>query len=685
MRITDFLIEKDKINFKIDKKADIDKLYAANREGDMYPLKWQFMKNQCIEVQWTDIPDYGTYRLMIVQKDLSEISLVVDRETKFNFIEFSSGFGWKKSTDQYYFIQSLRPSISKKTRDLVLLNITEVEQVVSVITPKKINFVSPSVVIRNQAEKSVQYNIPADFRRGKISFDLSDIKFRFGEKFYVFIEDKGVKYRLYNPKSMSQRPLSIHNSDEYQTELYYSENKRLAIRTQMPRLDISNYMFSFAKGILVDTNKMQISIALGEEIAESVQDVQYYDNQGFLESFKSFENYRIYNNELIIDFSKMPVAGEILILISTINGLRVVKYDDLELTFGQWKAFSGVDAELILTPISNGMIRPERRQILVQQFDVNGSEIILDLPHIQIDEVVFMDENETRIFPIEYATLSEKLVIKTKLFQATEGCKYKAFILSQGIRYQIFHPSSGLKDEFARYHLTNEVNKYFYFSKFGYLKFAYLTTKQLDHLNQQRLFESKLVTISDEKVQLEFMESPSISDSDKIIARRFSNMILFDHAWYDNKLVLSVESDNTEMVKGFNYTIEVAHEIDGEIIYTPIMLKQLVTDEDGNKNLSTKTINLTGDPIELLTWKPTEVVGVIKDGIVTVKAVGANAFIERVFAEYQERPVFSDVTQGIPMEQLRTRYHKLRIIYRQDGLLNMTSVTVSAVINNLFV
>lgn len=675
-------MQDNKLDFTTYDDIAVRDLFAVNKDGDEFPLMMLTTNNHTFKSEEHDIPDYGTYKL-VAHTEKGTITFRVDDKTLMEFGDSSSAFGWKKSKDDIFFIQSERPAMSKRTRDIVVQSVHVNNEMVVVKVPKKVVLSHPKILIRNQVSGSNLHEIESKFKNSTISFNLTSLTTNFGDKFFIFLESEGVKYRFYNHRPDSTSQLVFRQSAREASSLYFTVNKRMGIRTGAKKLDVSLYETFLTPKLFVNEQDLTVHIQLTEELTRQVRDVVYFDNQGFLEPFKSFSQFHIKDNVLILAFKEMPVVGEILILIKTDNRFVLILDEYEDNLFGQWKTTKGTENALIVTPQSNGMIRPERRQILIKNFFVNEEGITLNIPDMNIDDVVLTNESETKIFPIDFLLKSGKLSISINAFSSIEGWQYKLFVLSGGVRFRLFHPSSVLKSEFNRYFDVCE-GKYFYFSKFGYLKFTHLNANQIERLYGLRDFIVNEIGVIDEDLRINFEEEINLFDQDQIVAKRYNEIILFNHELNGNYVILHQGEQIANLVKGFGYTLEIMHTMGEQVSYIPLRLKESVIDgERGSLSVHTRPIEITGgDTIESLSWRKLSVFARIENGVVHVKSLDDTVTIVQILAEYKERPVFTDVTSGIEMNILKAKYHKLRVVYRVDGKLFVTNIVLS---DDLFV
>ena len=678
------MLQQNKMVVTIDNELNAVKLFAVNHNDERYPLVFKTADGQrAFHIVWENIPDYGSYKLM-AQTTAGEIDFSVENHTSIKFGKTSGPYGWAQTSDNTFFIKNLRTGMDKQTRDIVVLGMQIKNEIVSVKLPEDIVLKNPTLLIRNQVEGSTYQTIPSKFDKATIIFDLHSFEGEINDKFYVFIKNKGIKYRLYNYRASRANSFVFRQNQSTISELYYTINKRLSIRIGVPRVDVSSYETFLSPKINTEENAT-LKIQLSEQLVSRARDVVYIDNQGFLESLNSFPKYQVKNNVLIIDLKEMPVAGKMLVLIKTDTNYVVILNHSDNVIFGQWQILTGQAKELIITPKSNGLVRPKRRQLLVRNVTVNDGDITLDIPDIEIDDVILTNETENKVSFIDYTEQLGKLTLHANSFASIEGMSYKLFILSEGIRYRLFYPKSVLASEFSRYFQVDD-KKYFYFSPFGYLKYTYLTLTQESRLFSNREFFVNSVHISGDSIKISFVHHLDLLNNDAIVARRYNELILFDHTMDNNILTLQLNSKADNMAKGFSYPLEVMHRIGKDVSYTTIILKTLVLNDKKSKTIHMQKLDLTGgSPIELLSWKSLAVFGVIQDGLVLVKAKDSTIKIEKVMGEYKERPVYRDLTEGVKLDTLKNTYRQLRLVYRVNNKIYATNVSITSVVNELFI
>lgn len=685
MNIKKFELHQNKLVFNVDGNFSVKSLFAVSPNGDRYPLEFLKTNDQHIfHVIWENIPDYGAYKLQALTIS-GEIDFTVNSQTLIKFGESDGTFGWDQANDDVFFIHSLRTAMSQRTRDLVVLGMRIENEIVSIQVPEEVVWKDPKLLIRNQVKGSAYQVIPSKIKNSTVTFDLNNFESKINDKFFVFLQNKGVEYRLYNHRGADTGSLVFRQNDLITAELYYTINKRLGIRIGIPRVDISSYETFSATKISVNEQDIVVRIQLSNQLVSRARDVVYFDSQNFLEPFKSFPQYHIKDNVLVLDFKSMPVAGKILVLIKTDTNYVVILNPSGNNFFQQWKTLAGSTGELLITPKSNGLIRPKRRQILVKKVSINDKSIILDIPNIDIDDVILTNETENRVSFVDHTAQTGQLTIQSNSFSSVEGLSYKLFILSEGIRYQLFYPRSVLQSEFSRYFQVGD-KKYFYFSKFGYLKYTWLTVNQESHLYSNREFYVNEIHISGDSVKINFVQSPNLLDGDAIVARRYNELILFDYEVEDNILTLRLNAKANSMARGFGYPLEIMHWVGENISYTSLILKTLISDSIGNNHVQEQKLNLTGgNPIELLSEKHLKVIGVIENGLFFIKSLDDIIRIDKVMAEYKERPVYKDITEGVDLNSLKSKYRKLRLVYRVSSKIYATNVSIDTVLNELFV
>lgn len=233
--------------FSFDYLIDFVEISAVNKRGEHFLLDVLENNENCVRVNLSTIPDYGMYTFSLVTKN-SEILLSLEG----NSLLITDNLDWKYSNDRKYFLQSTRPSISLKKRDIVVLevNLTNTQQL-QVKIPKKVTMISPKVVIRRQEKNAEEIEVSASFSDQFITLDLSDLKFDIGDKYFIFVRDEDVNYRLYNPKVKvgTISPILAGNSEAGFHYYYFSINGRLSLKTTQ-YLDTENIVHQNDKIII---------------------------------------------------------------------------------------------------------------------------------------------------------------------------------------------------------------------------------------------------------------------------------------------------------------------------------------------------------------------------------------------------------------------------------------------------
>lgn len=447
------------------------------------------------------------------------------------------------------------------------------------------------------------------------------------------------------------------------------------------KLDISLYKTFISPSVSADKKSELLIIQLTEELVKSVFEVQYYDVQGFLGQFKQFENYRIERNVLIIDLSMMPPIGQLLILLSTNKEIIVVSHSDSNFFVGDWEVTKNDENALMIISKSQKQIRPINQQIFVKNVLIDEDNLIVTIPNIEIDDIIMVDELEARSIPVEYKVSNGILKI---CVHVKERERYRIFVIRNGIQYRLFYPKSLLDQKFDRYYKTCHENQYFYFSEYGYLKFAFLNNKQLYNLYKSRFIEVTNAIIQNDEIKLNLSDQLPLSNNERIVARRYEDIVNFDHFVSDETLTIKIRPDSVQMARGFSYGVQIACTLNNQTVYIPFKLKKLHTFNRYTKKLELKNLEISGDPfIEFIDWRDLNVKVVLTDKKVSLQSLEDGAKIEQVLARYKERPVFSDISGGISLDKLRTNYQLVRIIYRRDGLLTGTNLYVSDLVTKL--
>lgn len=431
-------------------------------------------------------------------------------------------------------------------------------------------------------------------------------------------------------------------------------------------------------------DKSELKIFLPNNITNKIKEIKFYDFQGYLGDLGTFPEYRVFNDHLTIDFSKMPVAGIMAILVSTESGNFVLKYTGGKLHFGQWLISSGLKNNFIITPYSNGTVRPKRRQLLVKSLTIEDY-MVLDIPFIRIDSVILLNEIDDSFKTINYELNGRTLVIDINNLPSIKGDKFQFIVRSGETNYRLFYPYSLISNHrITHYKLSNDIVKCIYSSDSGYLMFHCLTNKEQICLINEDKWKANLMVIEDNEIKLSFEQTPIMLKEDKIIARRYSNVIEFNYVFLKNVLTLKPKAMDFNLVEGFPYILEVIHNINDEIIHDPIKLVNTIKTEDGYKELSSEKIYLTNNPMENVSWQPLQITSEIHNDLIFIKSSEENCDIQKIFARYKERPVYTNITQGIDIDNLKIAYKTIRIVYKKNGLLLLDDINVTSVLDSLF-
>ena len=463
----------------------------------------------------------------------------------------------------------------------------------------------------------------------------------------------------------------------------FSLTKRTINRFKLfyAHLFMKRYKKIVSTSVEVDKKNKELCIFLPDDILTQIKKVEFYDFQGFLGRHFSFRDYKISGNYLVINFRKMPVAGQMAILVSTAQGTFVIKYCNEKLEFGQWKILSGFGNKLIVTPKSNGLVRPKRQQVLIKQFSIDN-DLVMDIPSINIDDIAILNKNVGTFTKINYEIKKGSLFIDINKLPLIGGQLYEILIISGKNHYRIFQPSGVFLDEHRRYQRINNSMKYVYISDEGYLYFYCLNQEQMNRLSSAQKWEAEDISVSGDEVRLSFNVIPLLLNDDTVVVKRYQNIIPFNYMINKNVLILKPRQSDIKMLGDFPYTLAVRHDNKGTIDYTPVRLRQSRT-ENINSNVTIDKIYLTNSPIEVVKWGALPVVGIVRENLVFVKSNSLDATIKKVLAEYKERPVYTNITNGISEKKLRNAYKKIRVVYKKQGELLINDVSVSSIVDYL--
>ncbi|HEY4400344.1 MAG TPA: CDP-glycerol glycerophosphotransferase family protein [Lactobacillaceae bacterium] len=216
---------------------NVANIFAVNKSDVRYTLPIIQNTDTSVIVDVEHIPDYGMYGIWVRYQNGTEAFLTFNEDAELIIEEQPNiVFGWKRSEDPVYFLQSNRASISKKTRDIVLLEQTSTLGKLVLRVPKKAmkQLVNPKLVLRNQNDDTDSVTLATEFKQQTIEINFSDFPEKVagvvGSRWYVFVESQGINYRLYTPYNERKNLLHLSNLGENQSLAgYFSINNRLAV------------------------------------------------------------------------------------------------------------------------------------------------------------------------------------------------------------------------------------------------------------------------------------------------------------------------------------------------------------------------------------------------------------------------------------------------------------------------
>lgn len=443
------------------------------------------------------------------------------------------------------------------------------------------------------------------------------------------------------------------------------------VKDRFVQLSTRKYSQLVPESVSIDAKRNEIKIALPELVLNEIEDVKFIDSKGMMTSNASFNNFSIKNNQLIINLTKMPVAGKLTVVVIMSDGAHTVKYTQTHPTFGQWKLESGILNNLIITPWSNGVVRPVRRQILINNFKTTDRNIIVQLPKIDVERVLFTtSDNE---IDVEFTTSSNQLVIDTESFAPIYGQSYVIQVENDGVIYDLFEPTGMLVDTAETYKKIAGTTKFVHVSKQGLLSFVWSSDQ----------IEVQSFQVVNKAIELTLFDTPILGKNDQFVLRRYDDLLPLKYELNKNKLVLTVDNSDFVMAKGFPYTLEIGQETENQNVYTPLMVKEQYVDELGEKTLSMSSIELAGTPehLETIVNETLDVSFTLVDGLQVLETT-ENVVIEQVLARYKERPVFSDITSGVSKQELLIIFSELHVVYRKNGQLMISENDVRTVMGN---
>ncbi|APS41585.1 MULTISPECIES: CDP-glycerol glycerophosphotransferase family protein [Weissella] len=341
IRIEKFLFSAEEIYLQFSEDIFVEQVYAINKMGDKYfvPLR-KTSSGQITLFPLNELPDYGMYSFLLIDSNGNEYQSVFSDDVD-RAIVGNQASKWKFSNDKKFFIQSKRPSISKSERDIVVLEKKFENGLLDLRLPKKIEISSPEIWVRKQ-EKTNQalldsFYLPVMFKNHHLIIDVRNITLDKDVKYYLFLKQADIFYRLYAPKmktelNKSSRYIEIGENLGFANYFYYTIHNRLALvsisvkkahaldlqkmdyhnnpyaRHYLPQMNgninvmdvaglhqIDNYSYKlrlknnnqkFNKLFLVDTNKSQF---VGIPYNQVQEDIYLYLHDA-LDSFKDYES-----------------------------------------------------------------------------------------------------------------------------------------------------------------------------------------------------------------------------------------------------------------------------------------------------------------------------------------------------------------------------------------------------------
>lgn len=238
LRIERFILLQDSLYLQFTEDTLIKKVYAVNKGGNQYYIPLiKTTYGQVTVFPFDRIPDYGMYRLLLVDESEQKHYVQIEENTEC-FIDNYQKSKWKFSDDETFFIQSKRQSISKKLRDIVVLDKTFNNGILNIRIPKKVIIDSPELYIRKQnfqqgSEKNY-FNLPVIAKENHILIDVRNLNLDRDIKYYIFLKQNGILYRLYEPQmkvelNKANRYIEISENFGYANYFYYTVHNRLAL------------------------------------------------------------------------------------------------------------------------------------------------------------------------------------------------------------------------------------------------------------------------------------------------------------------------------------------------------------------------------------------------------------------------------------------------------------------------
>lgn len=238
IRIEKFLLSTEDLYLQFVEDISIGQVFAINKMGNRYfiPLK-KTSPGQVTLFPLNELPDYGMYSFLLVDSNGNEYQTVfsddIERKIKDNQIS-----KWKFSNDEKFFLQSKRPSISKKMRDIVVLDKKFENGLLDLRIPKKVEIKKPEVWVRKQerTEQTLQesFYLPVLFKNNHLIIDVRNIHLDEDTKYYIFLKQENIFYRLYAPKMKTElnkasRYIEINENLGFASYFYYTIQNRLAL------------------------------------------------------------------------------------------------------------------------------------------------------------------------------------------------------------------------------------------------------------------------------------------------------------------------------------------------------------------------------------------------------------------------------------------------------------------------
>lgn len=238
LKIEKFTLLRKSLYIQFVEDVSISSVYAINKMGNEYYIPLiKTAPGQVTIFPLDRIPDYGMYGFLFVDDQGTEHQSIISDKAECELDNFQSK-KWKFSDNPKFYLQSWRQSISTKLRDIVVLDKKFKDGILDIRIPKKVVISQPEVFIRKQqheVNEEIKYGgLPVVVRNNHVLIDVRGIKLENNVKYYLFLKENGVYYRLYEPKmkvelNKANRYIEISENFGFANYFYSTVQNRLAL------------------------------------------------------------------------------------------------------------------------------------------------------------------------------------------------------------------------------------------------------------------------------------------------------------------------------------------------------------------------------------------------------------------------------------------------------------------------